>query len=55
LPAAQDLENTIGSWDMYGQEDKNRYNGLQVRALPQRCCWQCAWARWGNGRGMSAV
>ncbi|KAL4440732.1 hypothetical protein ABPG77_000441 [Micractinium sp. CCAP 211/92] len=24
-----DLENTIGSWDMYGQEDKNRYNGLQ--------------------------
>ena len=26
----QDLENTLGSWDMYGQEDKNRYNGLQV-------------------------
>ena len=24
-----DLENTIGSWDMYGQEDKNRYNSLQ--------------------------
>eukprot|EP00887_Chlorella_sp_A99_P002891 scaffold6.g2891.t1 len=24
-----DLENTIGSWDLYGQEDKNRYNGLQ--------------------------
>lgn len=25
----QDLENTVGSWDMYGQEDKSRYNGLQ--------------------------
>lgn len=25
----QDLENTIGSWDMYGKEDKARYNGLQ--------------------------
>ena len=25
----QDLENTIGSWDMYGQDEKNRYNGLQ--------------------------
>ena len=25
----QDLENTIGSWDLYGQEDKNRYNSLQ--------------------------
>lgn len=30
MPARlQDLENTIGSWDMYGQEDKNRYNSLQ--------------------------
>ena len=25
----QDLENTVGSWDMYGQEDEKRYNGLQ--------------------------
>lgn len=25
----QDLENTVGSWDMYGQEEKSRYNGLQ--------------------------
>jgi photosystem I subunit 6 len=25
----QDLENTIGSWDMYGQDEKTRYNGLQ--------------------------
>ncbi|PRW56048.1 photosystem I reaction center subunit VI- chloroplastic-like [Chlorella sorokiniana] len=25
----KDLENTVGSWDMYGQEDKSRYNGLQ--------------------------
>lgn len=24
-----DLENTVGSWDMYGQEDQKRYNGLQ--------------------------
>lgn len=23
-PFRSDLENTIGSWDMYGQEDKNR-------------------------------
>lgn len=27
--AMQDLENTIGSWDLYGQDEKNRYNGLQ--------------------------
>lgn len=26
----QDLENTVGSWDMYGQDTKDRYNGLQV-------------------------
>lgn len=26
----QDLENTLGSWDMYGQDDKQRYNSLQV-------------------------
>ncbi|KAI3436498.1 hypothetical protein D9Q98_005915 [Chlorella vulgaris] len=25
----QDLENTIGSWDMYGKEDKDRYPNLQ--------------------------
>lgn len=25
----QDLENTLGSWDMYGKDEKNRYNGLQ--------------------------
>ena len=25
-----DLENTIGSWDMYGQQDASRYNGLQA-------------------------
>lgn len=24
-----DLENTVGSWDMYGQDDQKRYNGLQ--------------------------
>jgi photosystem I subunit 6 len=24
-----DLENTVGSWDMYGQDDSKRYNGLQ--------------------------
>jgi hypothetical protein len=32
--ALQDLENTIGSWDMYGKEDKDRYPNLQVRPLP---------------------
>jgi len=25
----QDLENTTGSWDMYGVDDKKRYPGLQ--------------------------
>jgi photosystem I subunit VI len=29
LPLLQDLENTIGSWDMYGMDEKKRYNGLQ--------------------------
>ena len=24
-----DLENTLGSWDMYGEEDEKRYPGLQ--------------------------
>lgn len=25
----QDLENTVGAWDMYGQEDQKRYPDLQ--------------------------
>jgi hypothetical protein len=25
----QDLENTTGSWDMYGQDDAKRYPGMQ--------------------------
>ena len=25
----QDLENTAGSWDLYGKEDEKRYPGLQ--------------------------
>jgi hypothetical protein len=25
----QDLENTTGSWDMYGQDDNKRYPGMQ--------------------------
>lgn len=25
-----DLENTLGSWDMYGQEDEKRYPALQA-------------------------
>ena len=32
LARLQDLENTAGSWDMYGQEETSRYNSLQV------CC-----------------
>jgi len=24
-----DMENTVGSWDMYGQDDPKRYAGLQ--------------------------
>ena len=30
MPAAQDLENTVGSWDMYGVEESKRYPGLQA-------------------------
>lgn len=26
----QDLENTAGSWDLYGQQDERRYPGLQA-------------------------
>lgn len=26
----QDLENTAGSWDLYGQEDRKRYPDLQA-------------------------
>lgn len=30
IPPTQDLEDTVGSWDMYGSDaDKQRYNGLQ--------------------------
>jgi len=28
--ALQDLENTVGSWDMYGVEESKRYPGLQA-------------------------
>jgi hypothetical protein len=26
----QDLENTTGAWDLYGQDSDKRYNGLQA-------------------------
>ena len=26
----QDLENTVGSWDLYGQQDEKRYPGIQA-------------------------
>jgi hypothetical protein len=29
IVSLQDLENTVGAWDMYGQEDKKRYPDLQ--------------------------
>ena len=28
-PLLQDLENTTGSWDMYGVDEKKRYPALQ--------------------------
>ena len=28
--AAQDLENTVGSWEMYGVEDSKRYPQIQA-------------------------
>ena len=30
LHCLQDLENTAGSWDLYGQQDERRYPGLQA-------------------------
>ena len=30
LHRLQDLENTAGSWDLYGQQDERRYPGLQA-------------------------
>ena len=27
--AMQDLDNTVGAWDMYGQEDTKRYPDMQ--------------------------
>jgi hypothetical protein len=27
--ALQDLDNTVGAWDMYGQEDSKRYPDMQ--------------------------
>jgi hypothetical protein len=33
--AAQDLENTTGSWDMYGQDDPKRYPALQETFFKQ--------------------
>ena len=27
---SQDLENTVGSWDLYGVEDSKRYPSLQA-------------------------
>jgi photosystem I subunit 6 len=29
LDLTQDLENTTGAWDMYGQEEARRYPGIQ--------------------------
>ncbi|MEW5301583.1 MAG: hypothetical protein WDW36_004434 [Sanguina aurantia] len=31
----KDLENTTGSWELYGQEDKKRYPDLQVKFFEQ--------------------
>ena len=30
LTCLQDLENSAGSWDLYGTEDERRYPGLQA-------------------------
>lgn len=32
--ALQDMENTTGSWDVYGVDDPKRYPGMQVRVRP---------------------
>jgi hypothetical protein len=31
----QDMENTTGAWDMYGKDEKARYNGLQSTFFTQ--------------------
>jgi hypothetical protein len=31
----QDMENSTGSWDMYGQEEKKRYPDLQAKFFTQ--------------------
>lgn len=30
LAQLKDLENSVGSWDLYGQEDEKRYPSLQA-------------------------
>ena len=48
----QDLENTVGSWDMYGQDDKARYNSLQVG---KRSFWDAALVCLGGRTGNAWV
>lgn len=31
----QDMENTTGSWDLYGQDEKKRYPDLQAKFFTQ--------------------
>lgn len=33
--AAQDMENTTGSWDMYGVDEKKRYPDNQAKFFTQ--------------------
>ncbi|CAG9465221.1 unnamed protein product [Pedinophyceae sp. YPF-701] len=32
---SNDIENTVGAWDMYGKEDSQRYNDLQSKFFTQ--------------------
>jgi hypothetical protein len=56
MPSPQDLENTTGAWDMYGQDSDKRYNALQViLPLPRQPEAPAAEARGGLPRGMEAA
>jgi hypothetical protein len=60
----QDLENTTGSWDLYGQDDNKRYPGMQneffnragdilkrreaLRGFAALCKWTCMLSSFGH-------
>lgn len=35
-----EIDNTVGNWDLYGNDDPNRYNGFQVKTHIPCQLWQ---------------